>query len=298
MLLFFRSEHIIASGRFLNFFQMVINPFIVSLALWVHVVTSPPIRPKAKSLDPEIGTISPEIPGGSSSKDTWMPWMESLLSQQSQVPSMDSLDQYYQFDYDPNSTDNGYGDNPVSCHDEEKVSFVEKCEPYQENICYSQVQEICRTQQLNDCVSVIQTEVERQCFNVSELVCNLRENIDFFLVREEYLVQVCFVVKEQICDTTQQLDLTTRDDFQCTKFKFQNCESTEAVLKDVTCKKTVEFQCRKEKRTNGGYGMETVCVKTPRESCYDTPRTVGVCTVLYCIVLYCTVLFCSALYFT
>ena len=37
-----------------------------------------------------------------------MPWMESLLNQQSQVPSIDSLDQYYQFDYDPNSTDKHY----------------------------------------------------------------------------------------------------------------------------------------------------------------------------------------------
>merc|ERR1712226_948625 len=56
--------------------------------------------------------------------------------------------------------------------------------------------------------------------------------------------------------------------------EYEYCEDAESVLNDVTCKKTVEFQCRKEKRVDGGYGKETVCERIPRENCYDTPRTV------------------------
>merc|ERR1712226_174475 len=95
-----------------------------------------------------------------------------------------------------------------------------------------------------------------------------------FTLQEEYMVQVCSTVKERICDTTFEIDMNTRDDFQCTNLEYEHCEDAESVLNDVTCKKTVEFQCRKEKRVDGGYGKETVCERVPKENCYDTPRTV------------------------
>merc|ERR1712002_1353588 len=114
-----------------------------------------------------------------------------------------------------------------------------------------------------------------KCFDVKELVCGLVEKVDYFTVQEDYLVQVCSTVKERVCDTTFQIDANTRDDFQCTNLEYQQCEEAESVLRDVTCKRTVEFQCRKEKRPfEEGYGKKTICEKVPKENCYDTPRTI------------------------
>jgi len=174
------------------------------------------------------------------------------------------------------SNDNGYGQmDEVKCRDEEKVQYVDKCVPYQEKTCYTQVQENCEMEIFPNCTGIVETTAERECFNVTEMICGLKEEIKYFTLQEEYKVQVCSVVKERICDTTFSIDVITKDDFQCTDIETQDCEEVESVLKDVTCKKTVEFQCRKEKRPfEEGYGKKTVCDKVPRERCYDTPRTV------------------------
>jgi len=173
------------------------------------------------------------------------------------------------------SNDNGYGQRSIECHDEERVQFVDKCVPYQEETCYTQVQETCEMETFSNCTGVIANMAERKCFTVKELVCGLQEDVSFYTLQEEYMVQVCSTLKERICDTTFQIDLTTRDDFQCTNLEYGECEEAESVLNDVTCKKTIEFQCRKEKRPfEEGYGKKTVCEKVPKETCYDTPRTV------------------------
>jgi len=174
------------------------------------------------------------------------------------------------------SNDNGYGQmDEVKCRDEERVEYVDKCVPYVEKTCYTQVQENCSMETFSNCTGVVETGAKRECFTVNEMLCGLKEEVLYFTIQEEYQVQVCSVVKERICDTVYSIDLMTRDDFQCTDIEYQDCHQVEATLKDVTCKKTVEFQCRKEKRPfEEGYGKRTVCDKVPRENCYDTPRTV------------------------
>ena len=174
------------------------------------------------------------------------------------------------------SNDNGYGQRKVPCHDEEQVKFETECVDYVEETCYTQNNETCKYEKFKNCTGVIEAKMERQCFDVHELVCGLQEKLEYFTLQEDYQVQLCSVVKDRICDTTYDIDVNTRDDFQCCNLEYEHCEDKDAVLNDVTCKKTVEFQCRKEKRTNGGYGKETICDKVPKENCYDTPRTVSI----------------------
>jgi len=169
----------------------------------------------------------------------------------------------------------GYSQKEIKCRDEERVQFVDKCVPYESETCYTQVEENCEMEPFPNCTGIIETKAERKCFDVKELVCGLVEKVDYFTVQEDYLVQVCSTVKERVCDTTFQIDANTRDDFQCTNLEYEQCEEAESVLRDVTCKRTTEFQCRKEKRPfEEGYGKKTVCEKVPKENCYDTPRTI------------------------
>jgi len=178
--------------------------------------------------------------------------------------------------YNPDLTanENGYGQRDPNCHIEEKVVFEDKCETYPEQMCYTQNVEKCRTESYKNCTGTIETKVDRVCFDVVELVCGLEEKIDYETLQEEFQVQKCTVVKDRVCDTTFDIDVNNRDDFQCCNVESDYCEEHEEVINDVTCKNTFEFDCKKEKRTDGGYGKEMVCTKTPKENCYETPRTI------------------------
>ena len=48
-------------------------------------------------------------------------------------------------------------------------------------------------------------------------------------------------------------------------------------INDVTCTNTVEFNCKREKTTkNDGYSQkEVVCMRTPKQDCFNIPRKVG-----------------------
>merc|ERR1711942_159316 len=155
-------------------------------------------------------------------------------------PAADGVLEVPETIYNPDLTanDNGYGKRDPNCHIEEKVIFVDKCETYPEQMCYTQNVEKCRTESYKNCTGTIETKVDRVCFDVVELVCGLEEKIDFETLSEEFQVQKCTVVKDRVCDTTFDID------------------------------------CKKEKRTDGGYGKEMVCTKTPKENCYETPRTI------------------------
>jgi len=197
-------------------------------------------------------------------------------------------------EYNPGlvANDNGYGGRKEFCHMEDKIVFVDKCESYNEQTCYTQNVENCHEVTHRNCTGAIQTKVDRVCFNVNELICGLDERIDYDTIVEEYHVQKCTVVKERVCDTTFDVDITQRDDFQCCDVESEICEDKETEIIDVTCKHSFEFDCSKEKPTleeqrAGAYGQEMVCRKTPKDSCYETPRTVRkeVCrkqTVKYC----------------
>jgi len=179
-------------------------------------------------------------------------------------------------EYNPElrANDNGYGGEQRYCHMEDRIEYVDRCEAYTEETCFTQNMENCQERQHRNCTGSVTSKVDRVCFNVNELLCSLEETIDYETVQETYQVQKCAVVKEQVCDTTFDIEITTQDDFSCCDVESEFCEDFEVVIKDVTCKHTFEFDCEKEKRTDGGYGKEMVCRKTPINPCYETPRTV------------------------
>merc|ERR1712096_261502 len=86
-------------------------------------------------------------------------------------------------DYNPDigqTNVGGYGVNKDPyCHKVEKVIFKNKCEPYKENTCWTQNEEICEPVMFKNCTGVIETNIERVCFNVNELVCNLVEAVHY-----------------------------------------------------------------------------------------------------------------------
>merc|ERR1711942_446438 len=186
-------------------------------------------------------------------------------------PAADDLLEVPETVYNPDLTanENGYGQRDPNCHIEEKVVFEDKCETYPEQMCYTQNVEKCRTESYKNCTGTIETEVDRVCFDVVELVRGLEEKIDFETLTEEFQVQKCTVVKDRVCDTTFDIDVNNRDDFQCCNVEADYCEEHEEVINDVTCKNTFEFDCKKEKRTDGGYGKEVarqICDQTEKKT--------------------------------
>merc|ERR1712228_797231 len=154
----------------------------------------------------------------------------------------------------------------------------ESVEPYKERTCYTQNKESCVTKPFRNCTGVIETNVERVCFDVNELVCDLVEAVHYETLEETYQVQRCFTGKDRVCDTTYKIDMTTKDDYQCTNVETPNCYMEEKVINDVTCKNSVEFNCKRDKSTkNDGYGPKgVVCDRKPTQSCYNIPRKIQV----------------------
>merc|ERR1712202_41833 len=156
-------------------------------------------------------------------------------------------------DYNPDigqTNVGGYGINKDPyCHKVEKVIFKNKCEPYTEETCYTQNEEVCEPVMYKNCTGVIETNIERACFNVNELVCNLVEAVHYETLEETYQVQRCFTGKDRVCDTTYDIDTTTKDDYQCCNVETPNCYMEEKTINDVTCTNTVEFNCKREKTT-------------------------------------------------
>mgnify|MGYP006061101003 CR=1 FL=1 len=185
--------------------------------------------------------------------------------------------QHYQPDIGQTNV-GGYGVNKDPyCHKVEKVVFKNKCEPYDEETCWTTNEEDCKTVPYRNCTGIINTKVERVCFDVNELVCDLVEAVHYETLEETYQVQRCFTGKDRVCDTTYKIDTTTKDDYQCTNVETPNCYMEEKVINDVTCTNTVEFSCQRVKTTkNDGYGQKrTDCIQTPKQDCYNIPRKVN-----------------------
>ena len=117
----------------------------------------------------------------------------------------------------------GYGVNKDPyCHMVEKVVFENECKPYTERTCVTQNKESCVTKPFRNCTGIIETNVERVCFDVNELVCDLVEAMHYETLEETYQVQRCFTGKERVRDTTYKIDMTTKDNYQCTKVETPN----------------------------------------------------------------------------
>jgi len=59
---------------------------------------------------------------------------------------------------------------------------------------------------------------------------------------------VHYMVKDFVCDTTFDIDVNN-DDFQYCNVESDYCEEHEVVINDVTCKNTIEFDCKRSEPT-------------------------------------------------
>jgi len=181
----------------------------------------------------------------------------------------------YQLPFGMDANDNGYGaDAQSNCHMEERIHYEDVCEPYEEEMCYTQAKEKCQPKPYKNCTGMIDNQMARVCLNVTEMLCSLQQKIDYKAVQENYKVQKCTTVRDRVCDTTYHIAVTTKDDYQCIDLESQYCEDKEAVVNDVVCKFTFNFNCNKPKRGEGGYGQQRVCTREPLQNCYETPRIV------------------------
>merc|ERR1712193_326352 len=185
-------------------------------------------------------------------------------------------------DYKPDIGDGpptDYG-RPVkpNCHWEQKTTFQDRCEDYDEKTCWTQNEEQCSSYLVTTCTPVVNTGVDRRCFNVTELICELVESVHYRQVEENFHVQSCYTTKDRVCDTVHEIDTTTKDDLQCVELESPNCHMEDKILVDKVCTDTVEFECSPDKKLdNAGYGVkDTVCREIPKHDCYDSPRTVQV----------------------
>merc|ERR1712149_66487 len=185
-------------------------------------------------------------------------------------------------DYKPDIGDGpptDYG-RPVkpNCHWQQKTTFQDRCEDYDEKTCWTQNEEQCSSYLVNTCTPVVNTGVDRRCFNVTELICELVESVHYRQVEENFHVQSCYTTKDRVCDTVHEIDTTTKDDLQCVELESPNCHMEDKILVDKVCTDTVEFECSPDKKLdNAGYGVkDTVCREIPKHDCYDSPRTVQV----------------------
>jgi len=179
----------------------------------------------------------------------------------------------------PPSPGQGDNDNPY-CHNVERIVLEDQCEPYVEKTCWTTNQELCEPKQYENCTGKIETTVEKECFDVSELVCDMVESINYETLEETYQVQRCYNGKDRVCDTTHKIDMTSKEDYQCTNVESPNCYMEEKTINDVTCTKTVEFDCKKEipAEDDDSYPtpVEVVCDRKPKEDCYEIPRKIQV----------------------
>merc|ERR1719435_166765 len=108
-------------------------------------------------------------------------------------------------DYKPDIGDGpptDYG-RPVkpNCHWQQKTTFQDRCEDYDEKTCWTQNEEQCSSYLVNTCTPVVNTGVDRRCFNVTELICELVESVHYRQVEENFHVQSCYTTKDRVCDT-------------------------------------------------------------------------------------------------
>ncbi len=71
---------------------------------------------------------------------------------------------------------------------------VDKCERYNEKVCYTTQQEDCSDVSDKNCNAIVSSYQNRQCFNVTELKCRLQEAVTYETVQAVFTVQKCHTV--------------------------------------------------------------------------------------------------------
>ena len=87
-----------------------------------------------------------------------------------------------------------YGGSQKRCRMEEETVYADKCESYNEQVCYTTHQEQCDDVHDQNCRAIVSGTQNRQCFNVTELICGLKEEIQYDVVQAVYTVQKCHKV--------------------------------------------------------------------------------------------------------
>merc|ERR1719228_1610619 len=118
------------------------------------------------------------------------------------------------------------------CHEEDRVTYEDRCESYVEQTCRTRYVEECREVNHNNCTGNVVSKFDEVCEDVNELLCNLEEKVDYDTIKENYKVQKCRVEKETVCDTVVEIELQTRDDYQCCDVPTLRCEFEEYVVDD------------------------------------------------------------------
>jgi len=184
-------------------------------------------------------------------------------------------------DYDTQSYGGNYQQN---CKTYYETVQEDKCEKYNEKVCYTTQIENCKDVPDQSCTHAITSSQERQCFNVTELKCRLQEDVQYETVQAVFTVQKCHNVQERVCDTVYDAEDARKDDFQCITVKNPVCKVADQVIYDKTCRTTTKFTCDYDASGyGGGYGagagygndVKDYCKRSYATQCYDTPRTVS-----------------------
>merc|ERR1712025_819183 len=185
------------------------------------------------------------------------------------------------------------------------TKYKEKCEDYQEKVCYTTHKERCEDVMGKKCKAIKSSKHERKCYDVTELLCSLKEDVQYEEIPAVFTVQKCHNVKERACDTVYETEITERDDFKCVQVTNPYCAVKEHTVYDKTCRDIVHFDCKAQSYgtaashdTKGyggsdyaseGYGSSTLegygssgyapeykCKRDYEKKCYTTPRVVSV----------------------
>jgi len=143
------------------------------------------------------------------------------------------------------STANGYGGDEyeTKCTPYYETVHVERCEDYEDKVCYTSQQESCQDVMGENCRAITASRQVRQCSNVTELLCGLKETIQYDIVQAVFTVQKCRKVNERVCDTVYEPQMTAKDDFQCIVLKAPKCHAEDRTVIDKTCRTTTTFDC-------------------------------------------------------
>jgi len=194
-----------------------------------------------------------------------------------------------------------YGAYETKCVPYYETSYVERCEHYEDEVCYTTHTESCVDVEGENCRAIVSSKHVRQCINVTELICGLKETIHYDVVQAVFTVQKCHKVIERVCDTVYEPQLTSKDDFQCIALSNPKCYAEDKTVYDKTCRTSTHFDCSygygapsahyesaavTDYASGGhegdyGYGggdyghqYDSKCKRTYDTKCYTTPRSV------------------------
>jgi len=152
-------------------------------------------------------------------------------------------DSYESGGYESTGYSSGGDDYETKCTPYYETVHIERCEHYEDKVCYTSQQEACDDVVGENCRAIIASRQVRQCHNVTELLCGLKETIQYDIVQAVFTVQKCHQVTERVCDTVYEPQMTAKDDFQCIVMNSPKCYAEDRTVIDKTCRTTTSFDC-------------------------------------------------------